>query len=240
MALWLTSTLVAVVAPPVFAADVSAAEFKARRTELMARLPDGIVLLHARGDIASQDAWYQHAWHQDPSFYYFAGDDVSVSSILAIDGMSKEVWLFTPPKKFGNAFPPMDAIMAAAAKHSADHTAAWAEFVPWVERRLASNPIPVLYVDDTDSWWSLRLYGRAITDSNPPGLDPIEDTKLLWRRSLERRWPRATLKSASPVIQEMRLVKSPAEIELMRAAGRASVSAWFRGAHAVASGESPR
>jgi Xaa-Pro aminopeptidase len=76
--------------------------------------------------------------------------------------------------------------------------------------------------------------------ATPPGLDPIEDSKLLWRRALERRWPGAKVKSASPLIQEMRLVKSPAEIEFMRAAGKASVVAWFRGAAAIADGDSSR
>jgi Xaa-Pro aminopeptidase len=229
-------------AATMYAADVLPAEFKARRAELMAHLPDGIVLLHARGDVwISQNAWYQYSQHEDPSFYYFSGSGPNGSAILAVDGISKETWLFRSTKALWMIWmtrPPNYAAMAT--ELGINHIAAWEEFVPWLEQRLASKQVPILYVDDTDSWWSLRRFGRAIPESNPPGLDPIEDYKLLWRRSLERRWPGATVKSGSPVIQEMRLVKSPAEIELMRAAGRASVDAWRRGAVAIAHGDNSR
>ena len=109
--------------------------------------------------------------------------------------------------------------------------------MPWVERRLASNPVPVLYVDDTFDWWGKGRYGRS--ESNPPGLDPIVDAQLLWRLALERRWPNARLKSASNAIEEMRALKSPAEIERMRAVGKATVGAWLRGSIAVGNGDSP-
>jgi Xaa-Pro aminopeptidase len=223
------------------AADLPVSEFKTRRAELMRRLSDGIVLLHAKADFASQDHWYQHAQHQDPSFYYFSGEVALPSSILAVDGTSQETYLFVPDKLSGYAaLLTWPTRAATAARLGIEHAAAWQEFVPWLDRRLASNPAPILYVDDTESWWSLRLYGRAIPESNPPQLDPIEDPKMLWRRSLERRWPTAVIKSASPVIQDLRIVKSSAEIEFMRAAARASTQAWFRGAAAIARGESPR
>lgn len=92
-------------------------------------------------------------------------------------------------------------------------------------------------MDDTDDWFGGKN-GRDISESNPPGLDPIVDAQLLWRLALERRWPGAKVKSASPVIQEMRLVKSPAEIERMRATGKATVGAWFQGSIAVGKGGS--
>lgn len=223
-------------------ADVSLSEFKARRVELMRRLPNGIVLLHARSDFISQTAWYPHTFHEDPSFYYFFGGGINLSSILALDGMTREAWLFAPTKLSGRAaLIPRPAPGAdLAVQLGIEHAAPWEEFAPWIERRLASNPPPTLYVDDTDSWWGERLLGRDIPESNPPGLDPIVDSKLLWRLSIERRWPAAKVQSASAVIHEMRFVKSPAEIERMRAASRATVNAWFRGAEAIGNGDSPR
>lgn len=84
---------VAVVA--IHAADVSRTEFKARRTELMSRFPDGIVLLHAR---AASVPWDTFAFREEPSFYYFLGEGTYTSSILALDGTSRETWLFIPTK----------------------------------------------------------------------------------------------------------------------------------------------
>lgn len=220
------------------AAGISPSEFKARRTELMRRFPDGIVLLHARADFYG---WDTFTFREDRSFYYFAGG-AYISSILALDGISRETWLFVPTKLSGTAdtWVPRPAPGAdSAARLGFEHVAPWEEFAPWIERRLASNPSPVLYVDDTVNWWGVPKIGRDIPESNPPGLDPIADAQLLWRQALERRWPGAKVKSASAVITEMRSIKSPAEIDRMRAAGKATTGAWIRGAIAIGKGDSP-
>ena len=222
----------------IHAADVAPAEFKARRAELIRRFPDGIVLLHARADFYG---WDTFSFREDRSFYYFSGGRY-LSSILALDGLSRETWLFVPTKlsATANEWYPLPALGAdSPARLGIEHVAPWEEFVPWIERRLASNPSPVLYVDDTSNWWGGPTIGRDIAGSNPPGLDPIVDAQLLWRLALERRWPGAKVKSASPAITEMRSIKSAAEIERMRAAGKATVGAWIRGAIAIARGDSP-
>ena len=192
------------------AADIAPAEFKARRAELIRRFPDGIVLLHARADWLRWDSW---AFREDPSFYYFFGDGDHFNSILALDGTSRQTWLFVPTKLSGMAdrIPRPTPGADSAARLGIEHVSPWEEFVPWIERRLASNPPPVLYVDDTFDWWGKHSVGRLIPESNPPGLDPIVDAQLLWRLALERRWPNAKLKSASDVIEEMRSVKSQAK-----------------------------
>jgi len=221
------------------AADVAPAEFKARRAELIRRFPDGIVLLHARADWLQWNSW---AFREDPSFYYFFGGGDYINSILALDGASRETWLFVPTKLSRMAdefFPRPKPGADSAARLGIEHVSPWEEFVPWLERRLASSPPPVLYVDDTFDWWGKRRVGRDIPESNPPGLDPIVDAQLLWRLALERRWPNAKLKSTSDVIEEMRSVKSPAEIERMRAVGKATVGAWLRGSIAIGNGDSP-
>jgi hypothetical protein len=124
---WSIFTLAAATILPTHAADILLSEFKVRRAELMGRLPDGIVLLHARADFASQNATYQYANHQDPSFYYFSGNGMTLSSILAVDGISRETWLFASSKLSGYAglipLPPPGA--ATAASFGIDHAVAW-------------------------------------------------------------------------------------------------------------------
>ena len=147
--------------------DVAPSEFKARRAELMKRFPDGIVLLHARAESFRWDSW---AFHEDPSFYYFFGGGGYINSILALDGTSRETWLFVPTKLSGiadNTTRPTPGADSAA-RLGIEHVSPWEEFVPWIERRLASNPPPVLYVDDTNDWWGKRGVGRDIPESNPP------------------------------------------------------------------------
>jgi Xaa-Pro aminopeptidase len=231
---------VAAVGLVIHADNVAPAEFQARRAELIRRFPDGVVLLHSRADFYG---WETFTLREDPSFYYFFGGEEFLDSILALDGTSRETWLFVPSKLSGLAdrWMPRPAPGAeSAARFGIEHVAPWEEFVPWIERRLGATPSPVLYVDDTKDWWGKRKYGRDIPESNPLGLEPIVDAQLLWRLSLERRWPAAKVRSASTAIEEMRSVKSPAEIDRMRAAGKATVGAWLRGSIAIGSGESQR
>jgi len=152
-------------------------EFKARRAELMKRFPDGIVLLHARANLLQVGSF--GAFREDPSFYYFFGDGDYTNSILALDGTSRQTWLFVPTKLSGPAgwWPRPGPGADSAAHWGIEHVSLWEEFVPWIERRLASNPPPVLYVDDTFDWWGKRGVGRDIPESNPPGLDPIVDAQ---------------------------------------------------------------
>ena len=79
------ATLVAV-----HAADISPSEFKARRSELISRFPDGIVLLHARADFYG---WGAFNLAKGPSFYYFFGGVQYINSTLALDGRWRETWL---------------------------------------------------------------------------------------------------------------------------------------------------
>ena len=73
-----------------FAADLSPSEFKPGRSEFIRRFPDGIVLLHARADFYG---WDTFNFREDPSFYYYFGGGKYLSSILALDGRSRETWL---------------------------------------------------------------------------------------------------------------------------------------------------
>ncbi|HEY6392629.1 MAG TPA: aminopeptidase P N-terminal domain-containing protein [Bryobacteraceae bacterium] len=225
-ALWMTL--------PATPADLPLSEFRARRAELMKRLPQGIVLLHATSDAVSQAAWRVHSFHQDPSFYYFSGQGSVLGAILAVDGPAQETWLFVPAKLSGLAsMLPHATIMPgrhAAEKAGFDHVVDWDEFIPYIDRRLASQPSPALYVEDTEDWWSLRPLGPSIAESNPKGLAPIEDRWLLWRRAVEQRWPAATVRSAASIIQDMRLVKSAAELSIIRRLGAATTKA---GLHAL-------
>ena len=99
----------------------------------------------------------------------------------------------------------------AEARLKIEHVVRWEEFASYIDRRLATDPKLVIYTDD-GSFSNVWLRH----DSNPPGLAPIENPFRLWRRAIEERWPKATIKSGSPVIVEMRRLKGEAEIAVMR------------------------
>jgi Xaa-Pro aminopeptidase len=200
---------------------IPVAEFQARRKAVMKRLPDGLLLLHARSALKTAD---QSGFRQDASFYYFTGLENAVSAILLIDAPAQESWLFVPSKLGGLADGMPLAFVRPGAETEAqlkiEHVVSWEEFASYVDRRLSAERKLIIYRDDggfSNLWLKY--------ESNPPGLAAVENPFRLWQRAIEERWPKATVQSASQVLAEMRAVKSEAEIEVMRRVARSSASA---------------
>ena len=81
---------------------ISGLEYAERRNRLMAALPEGVVLLHARPSPKSDTEW---GYVQDPSFYYFTGLSDVTGAILALDGPGSRALLFLPPPPESFGFP---------------------------------------------------------------------------------------------------------------------------------------
>lgn len=201
----------------------------------MAKLPDGLLLLHARSIFDGEDQIFMHAFQQNPGFYYFTGLENAVGPILALDGFSGESWLFVPPALSGLAGQMENSKVAVgpetAAALNINHVVDWEQFIPFIDRRISEAPDLIIYTDEP--YW-------APPSINPPGLAPISNSYLLWARSLQERWPDLTYQSAKETLIEMRLIKSPAEIEIMRKVGKVSTTALLAGMQAIAPGKSQR
>jgi Xaa-Pro aminopeptidase len=212
-------------------------EYQTRREAIMRKLPDGILLLHANTTLFSTDQMTSSAFHQDASFYYFTGLPDTVSAILAIDGRKKETWLFAPTKLGGLAdllHAPFVPIGSESEKRLViDHVVNWDQFVGYIDRQLQADPSMVLYTEDVTP--SIMTQPPPVT--NPSGLAPVGDPLLLWKMALAQRWPKARIRSASDVILAMHLVKSEAEIALMRRVGALSAGAVLTGMRAIHTGE---
>src|SRR5690349_20219582 len=83
-----------------FTSSAQTGELCERRNRAAAAFPDGILLVHAKSsfDIAAD------GFRQDPIFYYYTGLENTPGALLAIDGRSRESWLFLPSQDpFGDA-----------------------------------------------------------------------------------------------------------------------------------------
>jgi Xaa-Pro aminopeptidase len=206
-------------------ATISREEFRLRRENAMTRLPDGILLLHARSLLANEDQLFVHGFQQNPNFYYFTGLPSTLGAILAIDGAAKTSRLFVPTKLSGiggrlrSAMLPVNE--ATAKELQLETVSPWEELIPYLDRRLQENPNLVFYA--TESYWS------PTPESNPIGLAPIDDANVLWRRALQERWPNVKIASAKSVVTDLRLIKSGAEIEVLRRVGEISAAALRKG-----------
>jgi Xaa-Pro aminopeptidase len=211
-----------------------ASEYQAHRKSLMEKAPDGVVLLHA---VTGRKRWDEAGFHQDPNFDYFTGLQNLHGAILAVDGATKQSWLFvmTPTQKQRDQVSDLqhaDSVYLesghqAESEFGIEHVLPWEEFVGFIEAQRKSNPKLVLYLDDGGSG---NLAPRI---SNPLDLLPMENPYLLWSVAIKQKWPDVSIGNASPLTRDIRAVKNPAEITAMKTAARYTVAGFWAGAAAV-------
>lgn len=227
----LFSLLVVGLAFSAAAQQVPQTEYAQRRAELLERFPDGIVLVHARPSPAGLG---EHHFKQDTSFFYFTGLGNQPAAILVLDGPKKETRLFVPPAPMafgsvveGVSLTPGDE---SARNYGLSSVAPWDDFVGFVNGRL-SQGARTLYIDESR---------RPQMTGNPKPLLPISGDKVLWRLSLEQAFPEADIESAAAAIREMRWVKSPAEVAVLREVARTTTEALLAGIRVVGTGKTQK
>jgi Xaa-Pro aminopeptidase len=219
---------------------IDAQEFQARRKAALEKIPDGIVLLHTTWGLKH---WDESGFHQDPSFYYFTGLADAHGAILALDGTKKESWLFVPPRI--PIFPDLqgfDSVLIDSGSQTEkelgiDHVVAWDQFAPFIESRRKDDPKLILYTDQggqTGEMSGDRKFG------SPPGLGPVQNPNLTWTNILRQKWSDIEVKDAFAILDEVRSVKSAAELARMRQAAAVTAEGFWAGVHAIAPGKTQR
>jgi len=205
----------------------------------MEKIPDGMVALHS---VSGLKRWDESGFHQDASFYAFTGLPNMLGAILVLDGTSGQSWLFAMPHSgtFGADLQGIDASYiapgpAAEAALKIDHVVSWDTFVSFVDSRRKTNPKLVFYLDSAGQ--TGQMSGER---SNPAGMAAIENPHLLWREAIRQRWSDLEIKDAFKILDEVRWVKSPAELELLRKAASITAEGFWAGAHAIAPGKTQR
>ena len=209
------------------APDIAVSEYAARRTRLAERLPQGIVLLHARPAEKAMEQW---GFVQDPAFAYFTGLTETPGAIFAMDGAAGEAHLFLPPapQSFGMTVEGLTAEPGLATAERLGMTTArpWADFNAFVRGRLRAAATR-LYVDESR---------RPEATGMPLGMRPVAGDRTLWHAALEEAFPSARIASAKNAIVELRATKSDAEIALLEVNARRTVTSLQAVAQALAPG----
>jgi Xaa-Pro aminopeptidase len=228
--------------PSAAVAQITTLDYQARRHNAIEKIPDGIVLLHA---VSGFKHWDEFGFHQDPNFYYFTGLPNALGAVLAIDGTSRESWLFLPKQLPGivslassdrglnSSYIVPGAETEAALK--IEHVVAWDRLIEFIDQRRAANPKLVIYIDGAGQTGVM-----SGINSNPQGLAPIENPHLLWRAAIQTHWPDVEIKDAFPILDEVRSVKSPAEIAILRKAATLTAEGFWAGASGIAPGKTER
>ena len=204
-----------------FQKDFSAQELIARRQKIAAAMGTGLAVLAGATDVPGFDPI-----RQNNDFYYLTGVEVP-HAYLTLDGQTGKSVLYLPPrdeKHEKTDGPSLSDEDGAFVRHRTgiDEVRPISRLVGdvtglsqiWLIRAPGEGP---RQCQDT-----LRHYHQQIS-ADPLDARPSRETHLL--ATLARLSPKADFRDLSPIVHRLRLIKSPAEIAVMRKAARLSALA---------------
>ncbi len=198
-------------------------EYAMRRQKLMDKVPDGIAIIRGAQLTGSYMEFYQNN-----DFMYFSGVEIP-DAILIIDGIRRESILFftiseraarsegisvelvrNPKEVTGiEKVYPAENFSSMLNQFTANTKVFYTSFKPQELMRECTNEI-------------FRTYQKTIMNNEWDGRLTRE---LQFVKLLKERFPQVEVKDCSQSIWNLRMIKSPAEIELLREAGRIAVKA---------------
>lgn len=209
--------------PPPYQTDFPPEEFRARWENVFERIGDRAVALVAGAPLAGGFVFPR----QTNDFYYLSGVETP-GSYLLLDGRTRKATLFLPPRNArleaseGRVLSAADAALArkltgADAVESTE--AMGGDWLAKPEGRLPEAVFtPFAPAEGTaESRWELQVANAAIAADPWDGRIPRE-ARLV--ELLRARYPRTAVKDLTPVLDELRGVKSPREVALIRQASR--------------------
>lgn len=204
------------------AASEPATELQQRRARAMDEFPDGILLVRS----GRFPAWSEDSFRQDKTFFYFTGLENTLGAVLALDGQTRQSWLFLPAKEPGvmGRFAP-EATLGQERALGLDRVRPLGDLDQLL--RSARGRKPVLYV--LGEWGAPEV-------PLPPGPGPV--LPLYARVLAQQHHLRAALADAK--VHGLMDIQSPAEQVQVRAAALASARALQAGMRAIAAGVTQR
>lgn len=198
-------------------------EYVLRRQKLMDKIPDGIAIIRGAQLTGSYMEFYQNN-----DFMYFSGVEIP-DAILIIDSIRRESILFftiseraarsegisvelvrNPKEVTGiEKVYPAENFSSMLNQLTANTKVFYTSFKPQELMRECTNEI-------------FRTYQKTIMNNEWDGRLTRE---LQFVKLLKERFPQVEVKDCSQSIWNLRMIKSPAEIELLREAGRIAVKA---------------
>jgi Xaa-Pro aminopeptidase len=204
--------------PPLFTDALPKEEFAARRARVMAEIGDGFAVIQG----ATETPAYEK-FRQANQFFYLTGVEVP-RAILTIDGRTKTSTLYLLPRNERmerSEGPVLTPGEAAARITGIERVLPRDEFAAAV-KSLGSRIVYTPYRGETrsagtpDREAAHAAARRADPWDNQPGREQWFLTKL------HEQAPRIEVKNLDPIVDAMRLIKSPGEIALVREATRIS------------------
>lgn len=204
--------------------DFSPEEFAERRTRVMDTIGDqAIAVIQGAPDV---DGF--KIFRQSNTMYYLSGINTP-HSYLVVDGRSRRSTLYMPHEDAARERGEGNTLAAEDVEEVKSLTGVDnvypIEYMTrhWVYQNLVRQPHPAIYTPfspaetGTDSRDELLRY-RANVANDPWDVQPSREGAFI--QLLRERYPQFEIRDLSPILDEMRVVKSPAEIDLIRRASQ--------------------
>ena len=198
-------------------------EYTVRREKLMDKIPDGIVIIRGSSLPNGYSQYYQFN-----NLMYFSGLEIP-DIILIIDGVKRESTLFltiTEDEAKGEGIP-LELVNDPGKYNGIENKLPIEELSSWLESRL--KEVNVIYTPFSSgelpgdvSREKTRSVKKSITDNQWDGRLTRE---LQFVDVLKEKYPGTEVKDCFNEISDLRKIKSEAEIEVLREAGRIGVEA---------------
>ncbi|MBI2833669.1 MAG: aminopeptidase P family protein [Acidobacteria bacterium] len=204
--------------PPLFTDAFPASEFVERRARVMQRLGDAVAILQGATEYAAYVKF-----RQNNHFFYLTGVEVP-RAILVIDGRARSYTLFLPPRdeRLERSEGPMLGPDADAARLTGiESVKARGEFAEVVaalarDRRVVYTPFrPETVGAGTPRHATAHA---KLTKDDPWDRRPSRPEAFM--AAITAAAPGVAFRDLDPVLDEMRVIKSPREIALVREATR--------------------
>lgn len=202
---------------PYFTSDFSIEEFKQRREAIYDRIgPEAIAIIQSS---PMPDSYVK--FRQSNQFYYLCGVE-TWNSYLLLDGSQRRTVIFLPSKRTveGHMFAAEDETHII--KITGIEAAMPVDYLAQFLNRLAyRGPIKSIYTPFFSSEglsMSRDLASRGDTDKAANPWDGRPSRAANFVNLLRTRFPCFEVKNLSPILDDMRLIKSPAERVLIRRA----------------------
>lgn len=211
------------VASSLSAALFDKSEYAARRMKLMEKIPDGVAII-----LGAQSCRGYNEYYQNNDFMYFSGVEIP-NAFLIIDGKHKESTLFytISERAARNDGISLDLIRRPREVTGIEKISPVENFSSYLSR--LSSQVDIFYTsfkpeelmrECTNE--TFRILQRNMIYNEWDGRLTRE---LRFVKLLTERFPEVEVKDCSRMIWDLRIIKSPAEIELLRRAGHIGVKA---------------
>ena len=200
----------------------------------MEKIPDGIAIIFGATNVTGFDLYAQ-----SNDFIYFTGVEIP-NSILVVDGINRQSTIFftsTEQAAEGEGINP-ELVRDPAGVTGIERYARFEQFTSTLDRLSFNNT--VFYTS-----FLPRENGREVA---PEKLNVLRRDMIMneWDGRLTReqqfvkllgeRYPQVTVKDCSKAIEELRIIKSKAEIDLIRKAGEIGVKAMIEAMRSTRAG----